>query len=147
VPDESTQSITIDAEPGAVMSVIADFEHYPTWAASVKQARVLEQGPDGRARQVEFSLDAGIVRDVYELRYVWTGDQRVDWELVSGEMIRFQRGSYSLRRRKDGGTDVTYSLAVDLAMPMLGQLKRKAERIVMDTALQQLKKRVEGLTA
>jgi hypothetical protein len=39
---------------------------------------------------------------------------------------------------------VTYSLAVDLVIPMLGLLKRKAERVVMDTALKELKKRVEG---
>ena len=40
---------------------------------------------------------------------------------------------------------MTYTLAVDLAIPMLGLLKRKAERIVMDTALKELKKRVEEL--
>jgi ribosome-associated toxin RatA of RatAB toxin-antitoxin module len=145
VPEESTQSITIDADPAAIMAVIADFDHYPTWAASVKQARVLEAGPDGRARQVEFQLDAGIVRDVYRLQYAWNDDARVEWELVSGEVMRAQRGSYTLTRLADGTTDVRYSLAVDLAMPMLGQLKRKAERVVMDTALRELKKRVEGL--
>ncbi|MEP7021528.1 MAG: cyclase, partial [Pseudonocardiales bacterium] len=30
------------------------------------------------------------------------------------------------------------------AIPMLGLLKRKAERVVMDTALKELKKRVES---
>jgi hypothetical protein len=30
-------------------------------------------------------------------------------------------------------------------IPMLGQLKRKAERMVMDQALRELKKRVEAL--
>jgi ribosome-associated toxin RatA of RatAB toxin-antitoxin module len=147
VPEESTQSITIDADPAAIMAVIADFDHYPTWAVSVKQARVLEQGPDGRARQVEFQLDAGIVRDVYRLRYAWSNDARVEWDLVSGEVMRSQHGSYTLTRQADGTTDVRYSLAVDLAMPMLGQLKRKAERVVMDTALRELKKRVEGLAS
>jgi len=145
VPDASTQSITIDAAPKAIMSVIADFEHYPIWAASVKQARVLERGPDGRAQQVEFDLDAGFVSDVYRLRYAWQDDARVDWELVSGEMMRSQQGSYALQRRADGATEVTYSLAVDLTMPMIGKLKRKAERMVMDTALRELKKRVESL--
>ena len=28
-------------------------------------------------------------------------------------------------------------------MPMLGMLKRKAEKVIMDTALKELKKRVE----
>ena len=67
MPDQSTQSIDIDAEPAAVMAVIADFENYPTWAGSVKRCEVLEQGPDGRAARVAFTLDAGPVRDKYEL--------------------------------------------------------------------------------
>ena len=59
-------------------------------------------------------------------------------------MQRSQQGSYSLEPGSDG-TTVTYRLAVELTMPMLGMLKRKAERLIMDTALKELKKRVESL--
>jgi ribosome-associated toxin RatA of RatAB toxin-antitoxin module len=142
--DQSTQSITIHAEPASVMAVIADFDNYPVWAGSVKKAQVLEHGADGRARRVAFTLDAGVVRDQYELEYEWDGNARVDWNLVSGHMMRAQEGSYVLERTTDDGTLVTYSLTVDLAIPMLGLLKRKAERVVMDTALKELKKRVES---
>jgi ribosome-associated toxin RatA of RatAB toxin-antitoxin module len=142
--DQSTQSITIHAEPASVMAVIADFDNYPVWAGSVKKAQVLEHGADGRARRVAFTLDAGVVRDQYELEYEWDGDARVDWNLVSGHMMRAQEGSYVLEHTTDDGTLVTYSLTVDLAIPMLGLLKRKAERVVMDTALKELKKRVES---
>ena len=143
VPEQSTQSIVIDAEPAAVMAVIADFDHYPAWAGSVKKAEVLEAGPDGRARRVAFTLDAGILRDQYELAYVWTGDSRVEWTLVTGQLMRAQNGSYTLAARGNA-THVTYSLSVDLAIPMLGMLKRKGERMVMDQALNELKKRVES---
>lgn len=141
--DESTQSITINAAPAAVMAVIADFDAYPRWAASVKSAQVTVPGPNGRAQQVAFRIDAGVIRDEYELAYEWDGDARVSWRLVKGQMQKAQRGSYTLRAA-DGGTDVTYNLSVDLAIPMLGMLKRKAEKVVMDTALKELKKRVEG---
>ena len=141
--EQSTQSIVIDADPASIMAVIADFDHYPAWAGSVKKAEVLESSPDGRARRVAFSLDAGVVRDEYELAYTWTGDTLVEWRLVAGQMMTAQQGSYALQP-VDGSTNVTYSLTVELAIPMLGQLKRKAERIVMDTALKELKKRVES---
>ncbi len=144
MPDESTQSITIDADADRIMSVIADFANYPAWAQSVKKAEVLESGPDGRARRVAFTLDAGIVRDQYELAYVWTGDECVEWDLTTGQMMRAQHGSYTLRADGPHRTYVTYSLSVDLIIPILGLLKRKAERVVMDTALKELKKRVEG---
>ncbi|MGH3803332.1 MAG: cyclase, partial [Pseudonocardiaceae bacterium] len=32
----------------------------------------------------------------------------------------------------------------DLAIPMIGMIKRKAERVIMDTALKELKRRVEA---
>ncbi|SHG59636.1 Polyketide cyclase / dehydrase and lipid transport [Jatrophihabitans endophyticus] len=145
MPDESTQSIGIDADPSDIMAVIADFANYPRWAGSVKSAEVLETGPDGRARRVAFVLDAGIVRDRYELEYSWHGDERVEWHLLSGQMMRAQEGSYAVRGEGPAHSWVTYSLSVDLAIPMLGLLKRKAERVVMDTALKELKKRVESL--
>jgi carbon monoxide dehydrogenase subunit G len=142
--DQSTQSITIDAPPDAVMAVIADFANYPAWTGSVKKAEVLEAGADGRAKRVAFTLDAGVIRDEYELEYQWSEDTKVEWNLVSGHMMRSQQGSYVLEPAGAGGTLVTYSLTVDLAIPMLGLLKRKAERVVMDTALKELKKRVES---
>ncbi len=141
--DESTQSITINAAPADVMAVIADFESYPQWAASVKSCQVTVPGTGDRAAQVAFKIDAGVLRDEYELAYVWDGDAQVSWTLVKGQMQKAQRGSYVLRAAGES-TDVTYHLSVDLAIPMLGMLKRKAEKVVMDTALKELKKRVEG---
>jgi len=143
--DESTQSITIDASPAEVMAVIADFSAYPQWAASVKSCEVTVPGPDGRAKQVAFKIDAGGIRDEYELAYDWQDEERVSWTLVKGQMQKAQRGSYTLRSAGTG-TDVTYNLSVDLAIPMLGMLKRKAEKMIMDTALKELKKRVENGT-
>ena len=39
---------------------------------------------------------------------------------------------------------MTYQLAVDLELPLLGMLKRKAEKVIVDTALKGLKHRVES---
>ncbi len=143
--DQSTQSITIAASAAEVMSVIADFARYPVWASAVKQADVLEVFADGRAKRVAFSIDAGMAKDEYELEYTWTGNERVDWTLLRGQIQRSQLGSYVLVE-SDGVTDVTYSLTVEIAIPMLGLLKRKLEKMVMDTALKELKKHVESLS-
>ncbi|MGI8665951.1 MAG: SRPBCC family protein [Jatrophihabitans sp.] len=141
--DESTQSITIHAPAAQVMAVIADFAAYPQWAASVKSAQITAPGEGGRASKVAFKIDAGVIRDEYELAYEWNGDARVSWTLVKGQMQKAQRGSYTLRPAGES-TEVTYNLSVDLAIPMLGMLKRKAEKVVMDTALKELKKQVES---
>jgi ribosome-associated toxin RatA of RatAB toxin-antitoxin module len=141
--DQSTQSIVVDAPPADVMAVIADFASYPQWVAAAKTVEILETGPDGRAQQVHFVLDAGAVKDDYVLDYTWDGDRSVSWTLVKGQMQKRQEGSYTLTER-DGGTEVTYAITIDLSIPMLGMIKRKAEKVILDTALKELKKRVEG---
>jgi ribosome-associated toxin RatA of RatAB toxin-antitoxin module len=143
MPDQSAQSILVNATPERIMSVIADFEAYPHWAGSVKSAVPTQIGADGRAAQVAFKLDAGAIRDEYELAYSWDGDRSVSWSLVRGQMQKAQEGSYTLTPR-GAETEVVYSLTVDLAIPMLGMLKRKAEKVIMDTALKELKRRAEN---
>ena len=143
--DQTSSSIVIDAPPAAVMSVIADFAAYPTWASEFKSVEVVEDGPGGRARDVRFVIDAGVVKDTYTLRYEWSGDTQVTWTLVDGGMLTDLDGAYVLTETGDGGTEVTYRLSVGLSLPVLGLMKRKAERIVIDRALKGLKQRVEGL--
>ena len=141
--DQSTQSIVVEAPAADVMAVIADFDAYPTWVGAAKRVEVLETGPDGRAKRVHFVLDAGAVKDDYVLDYTWEGDRRVSWTLVRGQMQKRQEGSYTLVE-SGGRTDVTYAITIDLSIPMLGMIKRKAEKVILDTALKELKKRVEA---
>jgi uncharacterized membrane protein len=142
--DESTQSIVVDAPPQDIMAVIADFPAYPEWANAMKKTEVLDEFEDGKAREVRFTLDAGPFKDVYTLAYEWAGDGlRVDWHLVKGQMQKSQKGQYLLTPEGDK-TKVTYTLAVQLAVPMIGLFRRKAEKMIMDIALKELKRRVEG---
>lgn len=146
--DQSTQSIVINADPQAIMDVIADFSAYPQWALAVKKAEVLVPGTGGRPERVRFVLDAGLAKDEYVLDYTWSADgTTVSWELVEGQMQKAQHGSYVLEplvRQPDGAaTKVTYRLRVELAIPLIEVIKRKAEKVIMDTALRELKRRVE----
>lgn len=142
--EQSTQSIEVDAAPERIMAVIADLPAYPEWAQAVRETEVLAHDDAGRARQVRFTLDAGPVKDVYTLEYDWADDGlSVSWHLVKGQMQKSQNGRYVLERVGDQ-TLVTYTLAVELALPMIGLLRRKAEKMVMDTALKELKRRAEG---
>ena len=143
--DTSQQSLTMNADPATIMAAIADFESYPEWTNGIKEVTIVDPGSDGRADRVRFTLDAGIVKDTYELEYVWAADGlSVAWTLVQGQMQKSQEGSYQLRPLGDGSTEVTYTLSVQLTIPMIGMLRRKAERTIMDTALKELRKRVEG---
>ena len=141
--DQASSNITVNAPLDEVLAVIADIERYPEWTGQIKSAEVLDTGADGRPKQARFVMDAGVLKDEYVLEYDWS-DTGVDWKLVGKSTVqKSQVGSYALAD-KGGSTEVTYRLAVDISMPMLGMFKRKAEKMIMDSALKELKKRVES---
>jgi ribosome-associated toxin RatA of RatAB toxin-antitoxin module len=143
--EQTTSSIVVQAAPGAVMDVIADFPAYPQWVKGMKVAETLSTGPDGRAEQVRFVLDVPPIKDDYTLAYRWDGDRKVSWTLVKGTLLRMLDGAYLLRDLGDGSTEVTYQLSLDVSIPLIGMLKRKGEKILIETALRGLKTRVEAL--
>ncbi len=147
--DSSTQSIVVNAPPDRVAAVICDFPRYPEWAEAMKQVEVLEEYEDGYASQVRFVIDAGVMADDYTLAYEYAEDiSRIEWHLVApSKMQRAQTGSYDIADNGDGTSTVTYTLEVELSIGMLGMFRRKAEKMIMDTALKQLKRRVESLDA
>jgi uncharacterized membrane protein len=141
--DQASSTITIDAPADQVLAVISDIEAYPQWTGQIKSAEVLDTDAQGRPKQARFVMDAGVLKDEYVLEYDWN-DAGVDWHLVGRSSVqKSQVGSYALADR-GGTTEVTYQLAVDISMPMMGMFKRKAEKMIMDSALKELKKRVEA---
>jgi carbon monoxide dehydrogenase subunit G len=140
----TSSTIDVSAPKADVMAVIADFAEYPQWATALRSAEVLETGPDGRAAAVRFVLDAGLVRDSYVLAYTWDGDTQVSWQLAEpGSVIAEMTGGYLLSDH-GAGAEVKYELTVDIRIPMPGLLKRKAEKMIIDTALKGLKARAES---
>jgi ribosome-associated toxin RatA of RatAB toxin-antitoxin module len=143
VADKTSSTMTIEAPRSVIMAVIADFAAYPQWASGVRAAEVLQAGPGGMAERVRFTLDAGVIKDRYVLAYTWQGDEQVRWELAErGTAVSEMSGAYRLDQAGDA-TKVTYELAVGLAIPMIGMLKRRAEKTIIDTALKGLRSRVQ----
>ncbi|MDX6255748.1 MAG: hypothetical protein QOJ11_2082 [Frankiales bacterium] len=144
MPDQSSQSVTVAAQPAEILAIIGDFARYPEWADSVTTCEVISRHADGSADQVHFVVEAGMIQDDFVLAYTWDESRlRVDWELVRGQLQRSHNGSYALEPQ-GRETRVTYTLSLDLTVPMLALFKRRAEKAVMDFALKSLKKRVEG---
>ena len=143
--DRTASSIMIGVPRPEVMAVIADFAAYPQWASGVRRADILSRGSDGRAATVRFTLDAGIIKDSYVLAYTWDDDAEVRWDLAEGgSMLTEMAGGYRLAER-DSGTEVAYELAVGTRVPMIGMIKRRAEKTIIDTALKGLKSRAETI--
>ncbi|MDO9486417.1 MAG: SRPBCC family protein [Actinomycetota bacterium] len=141
--ERTESSIRILADAATIFDVIADLPAYPQWSQGISEVEVLESA-DGRPVRARFTLDAGIIKDVYELAYTWNGLDSVSWSLVKAEVLTAMDGAYECTIAPDGSAHLSYQLTVDLRIPMLGMLKRKAEQVIVDTALAGLKKRVES---
>ena len=62
-------------------------------------------------------LDAAVLKDTLVFSYDWPKDRSsVRWSLVSSSLLKALDGVYRLAS-KGSGTDVTYELTLDLAMP------------------------------
>lgn len=143
--EQTTSSIVIDSDPATIMEIIGDFDSYPQWARGVQSAQVVSEFEGGWAERVHFQLDVPPIRDEYTLEYVWDGYNGVTWRLVEGRVLTHMDGAYLLRDLGNGSTEVTYELALDVAIPLIGMIKRKGEKLIIDSALRGLKSRAEAM--
>jgi uncharacterized membrane protein len=140
--DQTTRQMRIDAPLDVIWSVLTDFERYPEWARDIKEVVVLERDDEGRATRVHFRAAAMGRSTSYTLRYQWDdAPHRLPWELVDGDIMRVLDGAYEFAEN-GASTDVTYHLRVELAVPLPGFVKRRAEARIVGTALRELRDHV-----
>jgi ribosome-associated toxin RatA of RatAB toxin-antitoxin module len=144
MPEQATERATIDAPPERCFEVVTDFDRYPEWARDIKECSVVERDDQGRATKVAYRAAAFGRSARYTLAYDYSNaPQELSWVQDSGEITRRLDGHYLFVPAGEG-TDVTYSLTVELIVPVPGFVKRRAEGKIIGTALSELKKRAES---
>lgn len=132
----------VNASPDVILDVITDLPAYPEWADGVKEVEVHESDDQGRPRKATFQVDARVMHITYTLAYQY-GDNKVTWELIEGSSINQLDGEYDLTD-EGGSTKVTYSLEVDVDLPLPGFMKKRAAKTILETGLKGLKQRAEA---
>lgn len=146
--EQATETATIAASPDRCFAVALDFERYPEWAAGLREVTVLERDDQGRGKRVRFRAAAMGQSIRYTLEYDYSDAPRtLAWKQVDGDLTRKLDGSYVFDDDGTGGTRMTYHLVVELKVPLLGFIKRRAEKIILHTALRELKARAESAAA
>ena len=141
--EQTHSSIVVSADPAAIMAVIADVEAYPEWISGLESVTAHAVDEAGRPLEATFDGNLGLVKDSYTVAYDWA-DTEVSWWLTRGQALRDLHGTYSCTDAGDGRTTVEYSLEVELAIPIVSMLRRRGEKVIVDSALNGLKRRVEG---
>ena len=144
VAEQTHSSIVIASDPGSIMDVIADVEAYPEWTSGLTKVTADEVAEDGRPLAATFQGSlGGVMKGFYSVAYDWSPTE-VSWHYTAGDALKDLHGSYACTDRGDGTTQVDYRLEIELAIPIVGMLRRRGEKAVVDSALKGLKRRVEG---
>lgn len=143
--ERTTERIHVSAAVERCFEVAVDLERYPEWAADVKEVAVLERDDEGRPVKARFRAAAMGRSITYTLAYDYSeAPGAFSWGFVDGDrLLRALNGTYRFDD-DDGGTRVTYELAVDLALPLPGIVKRRAQARIVTNALKELKHFVEA---
>ncbi len=103
-----------------------DYGRYPEFLTEVKAVGV---GPrNGNSVEVTYRLDVKLKEIEFTLRHDAQRPHRIDWTLVRGEFMKFNRGHWTFERTPAGGTRATYSIELSLGQVPAGLEKALAER-------------------
>lgn len=141
----ATERMVVATTPERCFDVVSDIERYTEWAADIKAVTVVRRDDEGRPAEVTFRAAAFGRSSSNTLVYDYSDAPRsLAWKQTSGDLTSKFDGVYHFERSPDGGTEVTYTLEVELRVPLPGFIKRRAQSRIMHTALEDLKARVES---
>ncbi len=145
--ESAVEQATVSATTGRCFEVVSDLEAYPDWVQGISSVVITEHDDQGRPSRASFQVEAIGRSASYELAYDYSeAPRQLSWTLVSGDIMKTLDGAYTFSESVDlpGGTDVRYELRIDLAVPLPGFVKRRAEGKIIEAALPYFCRRVES---
>lgn len=138
---QASREVVFEAPKEVIMDALADIDAVPTWSPVHKRAEVLDRHPDGRPHHVKATFKIMGVTDKELLEYHW-GDDWVVWDAKATMQQRGQHGEYNLTPIGEDRTRVRFDIIIDLAAPIPEFLLRRAKKMVLDVATENLRRRV-----
>ncbi len=137
----ATRSIVIDAPVEKVFDVITAYDRYAEFLPEVKEART--SGRNGN--QVEVHYVVNVIRSIrYTLRMAEERPRRIAWSFVQGEVMRDNKGSWTLEPEGAGKTRATYAIEMALGPLVPRTLVNALVETSLPKMLEAFKKRVES---
>lgn len=140
--EKTSGFVEIAAPVSAVAGVIADLANYPKWTGGMSAPEVFASDEQGRPLEAAFAVSSGPISDRVRLKYHWR-ESSVHWQLIEAQSLTLLDGEYRWEPT-ESGTLVHYELALDLKSSLPSFMRKLAEKAIITSALQGLKKQVEG---
>lgn len=145
--DKLKVSRVVNADAEKCCALVVDVESYGSWVTDLREVSVGTRDEQGRVTEATFRVAAMGRSATYSLLYDYSDSPAlIRWELVSGDIIKRLDGSYSFESLAEdpSQTEVTYELAIELAIPLPGFVKRRAEGRIAHAALDDFQSKVEA---
>jgi ribosome-associated toxin RatA of RatAB toxin-antitoxin module len=140
----ATETAEVNASLKKCWNVVMDIEKYPEWIADIKEVRILSTDDEGRPDEVSFRAAAFGRSTNYTLKYDYSGvPNTLKWVQLNGDHTNKLDGSYTFEE-SGSKTTITYELEAELKIPIPGFIKRRAETLIINSALRDLKARAES---
>ncbi len=142
--DEAHETIHIEAGPERLYAVAIDFDRYPEWATDMKEVEVLDRDAEGRGTRVKYQISALGQTIGYILAYDYAdAPAGFSWKLEKAKVLSQLDGTYRFVP-DGGGTRVELRPRHRHQLPLPGIMKKAAAGMIVDNAMKQLKRYVEG---
>ncbi len=148
ITEHTMVSEVVQAPLETCFAVAIDLASYPSWVPAITRVEVLEADDQGRPVRAAFQAEAMGRRTSYVLAYDYADAPRsFRWQQVEGDLTRRLDGAYNFEPVDTGAdsTTVVYELDVELAVPLPGFVKRRAETKILSAALDRFRSRVESV--
>lgn len=137
---ETTQSIHIAAPREHVFRIITDFARYPEFLPEIRGVTIDTKGQ----AVVTVTFAANIFVPLhYTLRFALQPPERMEWTWVKGQVMRDNHGGWRLRAAPDGGTEASYTVAIEFGPLIPGIVSETLVKSTLPSTLKRFKERAE----
>jgi ribosome-associated toxin RatA of RatAB toxin-antitoxin module len=137
--DSTSATVEVEAPLSEVAAALSNIAGYPEWLSSIKKVTVDESDDQGRVIKATVSIDAGVMKDRATLVYDWSAaPAEISFSLDEADLMTTMDGKYTLKSIDADTTQVTYTLGVELSLPVPRMMIAKTEKSTIDQALKEL---------
>jgi ribosome-associated toxin RatA of RatAB toxin-antitoxin module len=107
----ATRTITINAPVEKVFDIITNYDRYPEFLPEVKKITTGKR--QGNTVEVHYEVDV-VKRIRYSIRVTEDRPKRMSWTFIEGEVMKDNKGSWTLEPEGEGKTRATYNVEMAL---------------------------------
>ncbi len=140
-----SKTVEVNAEAGAILGIVADFEAYPQWNDEVKAVAILARYDDGRPSQLRIDTEIQGHQGTYIQAVYYPGPGQIQTVMQQGELFTKQHQLFSVVEMGPSSL-LTVDMDVETSLPGVpAMMVKKLVNDALDHLAGNLKSRAEQL--